>query len=162
MICIVDFDKTFLKNDFFKECFYQKLLYQPLEIIRHFIIERGTILDLKYQLLSQLEIKYQIENLVNPIVKDWLIDNQHKYEKIIVVSASPDFFVKRVLRDYPLFDEIHGSRDINLKGVAKLKYIQDNWGSEFEYIGDSKADTTIFKASKGGYRITKKGLVHVL
>ncbi len=161
MICIVDFDQTFLKNDYFKESFFRMLLFKPHYMLKHFILDRKGLFELKFDLLSTLEIKYKIDHLVNPIVKDWITENNHKYEKVILVSASPDFFVKRVLKDSLIFDEIYGSEDVNLKGENKLAFIKEKWGNEFDYLGDSKADIPIFKASRNGYKITRKGLIHV-
>jgi len=161
VVCIVDFDKTFLKNDFFKERFYRVLIYRPLELILHFIIQQKSLLELKHSLLSSFEINYQIDSLINEDVKKWIIDNRQNYDKVIIVSASPDFFVKRVLKNITLFDEIHGSQEINLKGKKKLAYIVEKWGNKFDYIGDSRVDIPIFKACKNAFKLTKKGVVYV-
>ncbi len=161
MICIIDFDKTLFKNDFFKEAFVKKLIENPLKLFKHFIIERKDILTLKNELLAQITIQYSSEILINPTVKNWIIENRNNYDKMVVVSASPDFFIKQVLKDIDFIDEIHGSTTKNLKGENKLEYINNLWGDNFDYLGDSNSDIPIFKGAKNGFKITRKGLIHV-
>ena len=161
MICIIDFDKTLFKNDFFKEAFVKKMIENPLQLFKHFIIEGKDILTLKNDLLAQTIIQYSSDILLNPIVKNWIIENKKNYDKVVVVSASPDFFIKQVLKDFDFIDEIHGSTTKNLKGMNKLEYIINNWGDNFDYLGDSRSDKPIFNGAKNGFKITRKGLIHV-
>ena len=161
MVCIIDFDKTLLKNDFFKEIFYRTLLQNPFKLINHFLIKRSSILDLKNELLLNFKINYPIQLLLNPIIIDWINENKAHYEKIIIVSASPDFFVKEVLKQMDFIDEMHGSKDINLKGQNKLDYIIEKWGDNFDYLGDSKSDNIIFKSARNGFLVTSNKLIHV-
>ena len=161
MVCIIDFDKTLLKNDFFKEIFYRTLLQNPFKLINHFLIKRSSILDLKNELLHNFKINYPIQLLFNPIIIHWINKNKANYEKIIIVSASPDFFVKEVLKQLDLIDEMHGSTSINLKGKNKLHYIIEKWGKNFDYLGDSKSDNIIFKSARNGFLITRNELIHV-
>ncbi len=161
MICIVDFDGTFFKNDFFKEQFFKKILENPYFIIEHFIIKRKKLLDLKIDLLSNLNINYDYSFLINPIVLKWIEEKKLNYNKIILVSASPDIFLKHILKDSAFFNEIHGSVNKNLKGNNKLNYIKNLWGDDFDYLGDSKDDIPIFKSSKNAFKITSKGIINV-
>ena len=161
MVCIIDFDKTLLKNDFFKEIFYKTLLQNPFKLINHFLIKRSSILELKKELLLNFKINYPIQLLLNPIIINWINENKAHYEKIIIVSASPDFFVKEVLKHLDFINEIHGSKDINLKGQNKLDYIMSKWGSNFDYLGDSKSDNIIFKSAINGFLVTSNKLIHV-
>ena len=152
MVCIIDLDKTFLVNDFFKESFYRNILGNPFSIFWHFF-RRGTLLQLKMKLLKDFEINYPIDQLINPIVNEWIINNRLKYDKLVMISASPDFFVKRIISPLEIFDEIHGSTDVNLKGKKKLKFIQSKFKNEFCYIGDSKDDFYIFEKAKESYLV---------
>ena len=161
MVCIIDFDKTLLKNDFFKEIFYRTLLQNPFKLINHFLIKRSSILELKTELLHNFKINYPIHLLLNPIIIHWINENKANYEKIIIVSASPDFFVKEVLKHINFINEIHGSKDINLKGQNKLDYIMSKWGNNFDYLGDSKSDNIIFKSARNGFLVTSNKLIHV-
>jgi 2-hydroxy-3-keto-5-methylthiopentenyl-1-phosphate phosphatase len=161
LVCIIDFDKTLLKNDFFKEIFYRTLLQKPFKLINHFLIKRSSILELKNELLINFNLYYPVQLLFNPIIINWINENKSNYEKIIIVSASPHFFVKDVLKSLDFINEIHGSTDINLKGKNKLDYIMNKWGSSFDYLGDSKSDNIIFKNAKNGFLITRNELIHV-
>jgi hypothetical protein len=160
-ICVIDFDGTFIRNDFFEELFFKKLITNPFFLINHFIIKKKGILDLKYTLLNNYYINYSIDFLLNNIVSTWINENRHKYEKIILVSATPDFFVKRILQSITCFDEIYGSVNINLKGENKVIFIIKNLNKNFDYIGNSKDDIPIFKKSILSLKITKKGLIYV-
>ena len=161
MVCIIDFDKTLLKNDFFKEIFYRTLLQNPFKLINHFLINRSSILDLKNKLLLNFKINYPVQLLLNPMIINWIKENKSNYEKIIIVSASPDFFVKEVLKHLDFINEIHGSTSINLKGKNKLDYIIAKWGNNFDYLGDSRSDNIIFKNARNGFLITSNKLIHV-
>ena len=161
MVCIIDFDKTLLKNDFFKEIFFRTLIQNPLKLINHFSIKRSSILELKKELLLNFKINYPVQLLLNPIIINWINENKAHYEKIIIVSASPDFFVKDVLKHLDFIDEIHGSTNINLKGNNKLDYIIGKWGNNFDYLGDSRSDNVIFKSARNGFLVTRNKLIHV-
>ena len=161
MVCIIDFDKTLLKNDFFKEIFYRTLLQNPFKLINHFLIKRSSILDLKNELLLNFKLDYPVQILLNLIIINWINKNKAHYEKIIIVSASPDFFIKDVLKNLDFIDEMHGSTSINLKGKNKLDYIIGKWGNDFDYLGDSTSDNIIFKSARNGFLITRNKLIHV-
>ena len=161
MVCIIDFDKTLLKNDFFKEIFYRTLLQNPFKLINHFLIKRSSILALKNELLLNFNLHYPIHLLLNPIIINWINENKSNYEKIIIVSASPNFFVKDVLKNLDFINEMHGSTNINLKGKNKLDYINSKWGSNFDYLGDSRSDKIIFKNAKNGFLIKGNEIIYV-
>jgi phosphoserine phosphatase len=161
MVGVIDFDGTFLKNDYFKELFFKKMLENPLFLLNHFLFKRKDLLSLKFELLKDLSPEYEIDLLINQHVKTWIKENRKQYTKLVLVSASPDFFVKKILSKITYFDEIHGSADINLKGLQKLHFIQENFGNEFDYLGDSNADVPIFKHCRNAFKITHKGIIHV-
>ena len=161
MVCIIDFDKTLLKNDFFKEIFYRTFLQNPFKLINHFLIKRSSILALKNELLLNFNLHYPIHLLLNPIIINWINENKSNYEKIIIVSASPNFFVKDVLKNLDFINEMHGSTNINLKGKNKLDYINSKWGSNFDYLGDSRSDNIIFKNAKNGFLIKGNEIIYV-
>lgn len=154
MICIVDFDRTFLKNDYFMESFCTQMLKNPFYIVSHFLLEKGDLLGLKIKLLSNHKKKYDIRLLINPMVESWIKANRSSYNKVVLVSASPDSFVKELLSPLSLFDAIHGSTDINLKGIRKVEFIKSHYGEEFDYIGDAAADIPIFKMARHAFKVT--------
>lgn len=161
MVGVIDFDGTFIKNDYFKELFLKKMLENPLFLFNHFCVKRKDLLALKFELLKDLSPEYDIDFLINQQVKKWIEEHRKQYTKLVLVSASPDFFIKKILSQITYFDEIHGSKDINLKGYQKLQFIQEKYGIDFDYVGDSNADIPIFMNCKNAFKITHKGIIHV-
>jgi hypothetical protein len=123
--------------------------------------ERKSLLALKYLLLQELEIDYNPSELVNSIVSEWVLANKRKYTQVVLVSATPQFFLDKILVKNELFDSIYGSTSVNLKGKAKLNFILEKFGSAFDYIGDSSDDTVIFRNAKNGLKIKFNCLCNV-
>lgn len=145
---ICDLDGTLLKNDFFSELFIASLLKSPLKTILS--IKKGLV-NLKHDMLDQHEPN--IEATLNTDVVALIKNISPHFKKTILLSASTDVFTKKVGSLLGIFDECHGTSTINLKGINKLKYIQDNNFKPFVYIGDSKADNIIFKEAEYFYKI---------
>jgi len=161
MTCIVDFDGTLFKNNFFLEVFFKSLLERPLYLMKLFFEKKFDLLEMKIALLSNHQINYDVNFLMNPIVLHWIKDNKSIFKNIYLVSASPDFFIKYILKNQQMFDDIFGSVQVNLKGVEKLKFIHQKWGSNFTYIGDSNDDIPIFRVAKGAYKIINNKIINV-
>lgn len=147
MILVVDLEETFLKNDFFAETLLQQLLRKPLGTFRLFRDNKHNWVGFKETILSEASIPFDISSLIDPNVQEWINTNKHRFSKTVLVSASPDSFVKKLVSPLGVFDEIHGSTTINLKGAAKRDFIQAKWETAFAYIGDSRSDTPIFQAA---------------
>lgn len=149
MVLVVDLDGTYLKNDFFAEQFYKKLIVNPFWVGYH-LATRG-ILNTKSALLDKLVIEYPLNQLINHEVEKFIRANRKNYEQVVIVSASPDFFVKRILASDNNFDAVYGSVHENLKGEKKLDFIRTHFGEDFHYIGNGSADIPILKAAKKGF-----------
>jgi hypothetical protein len=161
MYCIVDFDGTFFKNDFFSEIFFKFIIERPFYLLKLFFIKNFNFLEIKKTLLANHKINYDVDFLINSNVLKWINENKSNFINIYLVSASPDFFIKYILKDQIIFDDLFGSISINLKGVEKVKFIQQKWGSNFVYLGDSNDDIPIFKIAKKAYRIKNNILINV-
>ncbi len=161
MICIVDFDGTFLKNDFFLEVYFKTLIERPFHLFKIIFLKKFNLIEIKIALLSHQRINYDVKFLINPVVLNWINDNKYRFSNIFLVSASPDFFIKYILQNQQIFDELFGSVQVNLKGVEKLNFIQQKWGSDFAYIGDSNDDIPIFKVANEAYKIINNKLINV-
>lgn len=158
MVLVVDFDGTYLKNDFFAEQFYKKLIENPFFLLGHFMSGSKNLLALKHKLLADVTLQYPAAQLVNTAVADFIREHRASYARVVLVSASPDAFVKRILAGDVTFDSIHGSTDINLKGEHKLAFIREQFGDDFHYIGDSAADIPILKSAKKGFLVRSNGV----
>jgi phosphoserine phosphatase len=157
MYLICDFDGTLVKNDFFEEKVFKLFLKQPWQVLKYFFREEG-LLNLKHQLLDDYLPEYDLEFIFNQILIEWIKENRKNYQETLLISASPDLFVKRVAVPLNIFDRIHGSLSVNLKGQNKLRFIQESGLLPFSYIGNSSTDTPIFKASNQAYLINSNGI----
>ncbi|MDQ3232311.1 MAG: UbiA family prenyltransferase [Pseudobdellovibrionaceae bacterium] len=81
-----------------------------------------------------------------------------KLQNIILASAAHETIVADVARHTGVFDDYMGSnRSINLKGVHKLKAIQNRLGgASFAYAGDSTSDIPIWNASAKAFVVNPK------
>jgi hypothetical protein len=157
MHLICDFDETLVKNDFFEERFFKLFLEQPCLIVKYGFKYNG-LLSLKHKLLDNYSPEYNLDFLINHELVDWVKANRKNYLGTLLISASPDRFVKRIVEPMAIFDHVHGSLNNNLKGVKKLQFIQELGINQFLYIGDSLADRPIFDAASEAYLITSNGI----
>lgn len=160
MNLICDFDGTFFKNDFFEEQFFRQAIKNPFKIIKCFY-RPNWLLQIKNDLMNNYQPDYDTSFLINHHLLQWINENGMLYEKKILVSASPDAFIKKMVQPLHLFDEIYGSIHENLKGKSKLRFIQQNIKGPFTYIGDSKDDKVIFDAAQQAFLIKRSKMVTV-
>ncbi len=60
----------------------------------------------------------------------------------------------KYLSSIPIFDEIYGTEEINLKGENKLKILIKEFGeSKFDYIGNSHSDLKIIASARYAYLV---------
>jgi hypothetical protein len=161
MICIIDFDGTFFKNDFFLEIFYKTFLNRPIYFIKLIFNKKFNKIDIKKDLLISHNINYDVDFLINNVVLKWIIENKNKYTHFYLVSATPIIFLHKILKNQTIFDEIFGSDEINLAGHAKLNFILNKWGPDFTYVGNSNADIPLFISSREAFKFTKNKIINV-
>jgi hydroxymethylpyrimidine pyrophosphatase-like HAD family hydrolase len=161
MICIVDFDGTLFKNDFFEENFFKNLIDNPFNLLVLLFKKKFNLLEIKKEVLANFNCKYDVNFLINDDVIAWINKNRSRFTHIFLVSATPDNFLKLILNEQKTFDDIFGSTKINLKGSKKLKFIQQKWNIDFAYIGDSNADIPIFKVAKESYKVINNKVINV-
>ncbi|MBK9390573.1 MAG: hypothetical protein IPN68_10375 [Bacteroidetes bacterium] len=126
-------------------------------IVRYGLLSCGW-LRLKHQLLDNYLPEYDLEFILNHEVIGWIKENRADYKETLLISGSPDSFIKRIIGPMAIFNRIHGSLKNNLIGQDKLRFIQDSGYLPFSYIGDSSADLPIFNASSHSYKISSKGI----
>jgi 2-hydroxy-3-keto-5-methylthiopentenyl-1-phosphate phosphatase len=161
MVCIIDFDGTFFKNDFFLEIFLKNLIHRPFYLLKLLLKTKFKIIDIKIELFKNYKINYNTNFLINNVVLNWININRDKYEGIYLVSATPNFFLKSLFTNILVFDEIYGSNNINLKGNIKLDFIKKKWGSNFAYLGNSFDDIQIYKESLEAYNFQHNKIINV-
>lgn len=154
MYLICDFDKTFVRNDFFAEQFFKAFFtFRWINVVRYFGKE-GALATKNLLLKNFTPTSSLVSEKINQAVLAYIKAHAAQYDKVILLSASPQFFLDRLARlnkSFDIFDEIHGSTLVNLKGVKKLQYIRDQHWEPYVYIGDSAADEVLFRASYKKY-----------
>jgi len=158
MYLICDFDGTLVRNDFFEERYFKIFIEKPWLAIWYGLQKNG-LLRLKHRLLDNYVPEYDLRFISNQKLIDWIKENHKHYKATLLISASPDSFVKRIVEPMGIFDSVYGSSNINLKGVEKLRFIQELGINQFTYIGDSSADQPIFDAACQRYLVTSKDFI---
>ncbi len=155
-VLIVDFDKTLITVDLFKNQFCYLFFHKPFKLYRLLSCSEDWI-DFKSKVLYTINNNITFDSIVNRELMTHLNIVQDEFNSIVVVSASPQNFLNDFIPNH-LFHAIHGSTDINLKGEKKLMFIQNKFGSCFGYIGDSRYDNVIFESSLYAVKVSKKKL----
>ncbi len=155
IVLVVDFDNTLINIDVFKLKLSKLVLYSPFKLLKLLIDYSGWV-NFKLQVLeSKLPNELQFKDCVNLELLTYIISIKENFTKVVIVSATPLNFLLNFIPD-SLFDEIHGSTNINLKGRSKLEYIKRNFGCNFGYIGDSNADNCIFYDSIYAVKVSSR------
>ena len=143
----VDFDKTItLKNTMISQILEVRDLRKYLHLLRCLLRGKKEFKEKLSLVVPQLSSPIQVrEGLVN-----WLKHLSSFGYRIIVISASEEIFVKRVIQSIGLNCDVFGTNtDLHLKGHKKLIFLNSLLGARnWAYIGDSLADIPIWKGSR--------------
>jgi hypothetical protein len=156
-VLIVDFDLTLIKQDLF--------MFNLKKLIKN---DFGKLLKLLFKARNWIELKngvllfnsFTFEEVVNSDLLLHIRKIENNFELIVVVSATPqDFLSDFIPKGY--FDGVYGSIIHNLKGRQKLNFIENKFGANFGYIGDSKFDNIIFSRSIYADRVTENEIINL-
>jgi 4-hydroxybenzoate polyprenyltransferase len=146
---VVDLDGTLLLTDSLHESFVSSLF-------RSFGVSIVTVLkslrnraDAKRYLTERSFIDVTVLPTRGDLLE--LLRAEHdRGREIHLVTAADQAIVDRVRTEFDFFASVVGSDGMrNLKGEAKLAYLQGRFPGGFIYAGDSVADQPIFRASRG-------------
>ena len=158
MYLISDLDKTFLTNDFFLQQFLYQCLKNPLLLLKKG--DENKWVNLKHKLLdSFFPSKPIIEKYINRYVLELLQRERENFKACLLISASTQKFLENLKSQshtFDVFDRLHGTKSINLKGEKKLDFILKKKLTPYVYIGDSKSDEVLFKHAAYYYKIIDK------
>jgi len=150
---VVDLDGTFIKTDLLHEGIIILLRRNPLNIfvcINWWL--KGKVF-LKNQVYKSTSIKYELLP-INEEVLNFIEAEKDNGRNLVLATASLITHAKEIMRIYPIFNEVYGTGDINLKGKNKLNVLVNEFGySHFDYIGNSRSDLKIFTASRYSYLV---------
>lgn len=149
----VDLDHSLIKTDVLYELFVVSL---KLGFTRFFRL----LLELKsgkasYKSALAEKVKLDVKTLpVNKSVIE-LVELESKSRPVVLVTATHELIANRVAKLYPYFTDVLATNsEINLKGESKAKKLVELYGDKnFDYVGDSRADLSVWKHSKNGYYV---------
>ena len=160
-VLCVDLDGTLLKTDLIWECFIALLKERPAALLQlPFWLARG-----KAGFKRSLAERASVDVAGLPYRDDvlaFLTAEHERGRRIVLVTGSDSSLAERVADHLGLFEEVHGTRDgQNLKGEKKAALLLSRFSpGGFDYIGNSTADLPVWRASRAGYVVGSKRLVH--
>jgi len=144
---IVDLDGTFIKSDLLVESFLKLLKLNFLKAVKSLLYIPKGLSNFKNYIAKEVDLN--IESIPkNKEVLD-LIKTRDSY----LVTASNEKYAKQIHQSTNIFIKSFGSSsDLNLKGKNKLIFLKKEF-TEFDYIGDSKADFPILLESNTAFTV---------
>lgn len=168
-ILFVDLDNTLTRSDLFLEPLLRLLRKDPMVL---FLLPLWLVHGRGY-FKQQLSDRISIDVADIPYDEDileYLSQQRSGGQKIVLATASNQFFADQVAEHLGLFDDvIASSPDLNTKGKNKLAAMKRYAGDQsFDYMGDSHADLQIWEDINRAYvvspqagvlqRLKKKGI----
>lgn len=147
-ILVCDLDGTLIKTDILLESILILIRNKPLFLFILPIWLLSSRSKFKSQIFSHTNIKVELLPY-NQDVINFLKNEKAKGRKLILATASFSEIAIQVSDYLGIFDQVFGSNDkINLKSTNKANLLIEKFGDKnFDYIGDSKADINVWKAS---------------
>ena len=145
---VVDLDGTLTATDTLAESVIKIVKQSPLDIFLFPLwLMRGRA-AFKSAIASRLRLAAEKLPYREGILT-YLRNEKQQGRRIILAPAAHRSIADSVADHLGLFDEVLATEgDHNLKGRHKLEAIQDRFGADFVYAGDSRADIPIWKAAK--------------
>ena len=148
---VVDLDGTLIDTD---------LLYEGVVVL----LKKNILyifLLLPWLLKGKVFLKNKISKIVsirldllpyNMRLLEFLRKESDNGRVIVLATASPISYALEISKIHPIFDQVCGTQEINLKGKNKLKVLIDRFGEKkFDYIRNSISDTVIFSLCRFSY-----------
>ena len=155
---VVDLDGTLINTDLLFEGFVLLLRKNPLYIFPCLLWLTKGKAYLKNKILGKVTIPAKLLPY-NTELLEFLNEEHKKGRKIVLATASPIANAIDVAKAQPIFGEVYGTTgDVNLKGKNKLNLLIEKFGkSNFDYIGDNRADLVIFASARHSYLVSSSG-----
>ena len=156
---VVDLDGTLLKTDTLYESFVAAVFNRPLDAVLALprLLRGRAAFKARLREVADLDI----EGLpLRETLVEHLTAERGQGRKIHLVSAADHAVVTAVAERVGLFTSAQGSEgEVNLKGEAKARYLEDRFPEGFAYVGDSRADVAVWRrASIIGVAGASKGV----
>ena len=146
---LVDLDGTLILTDSLHEMLIILIKKQPYAIFKLIKIYFYGKARFKQYVFEQVDYDAERVPYRDELVK-YIKHEKQNGRKIYLATAAYKGVAEKTADFLQCFDGILATdSDINLKGINKLKAIQQNFGREFIYAGDNKADLHIWREAKG-------------
>ena len=153
---VVDLDGTLINTDLLHEA----LILLVKKNFLYIFICMGWLFKGKVYLKKKISSHVQVQSKLLPYntsLLEFLKAEKNKGRKLILATASLKSQATDVSKIHSLFNEVHGTELINLKGKNKLEFLLREFGkSKFDYIGNSNSDLIIFASSRYSYLVNPK------
>ncbi|MEO8771402.1 MAG: UbiA family prenyltransferase [Ferruginibacter sp.] len=150
---VVDLDGTLIKTDLLYEGAIILLRKNPLYIFKFLLWLLKGKAYLKNRIFKIAPLQYESLPYNMQLLK-FLEGQSSRGRRLILATASLKAHAQEIAKIYPIFDEVFGTENVNLKGRHKLKLLVNQFGAlKFDYIGDSRADLKIFPSSRYSYLV---------
>ena len=145
---IFDLDGTVIKTDSLWEMLFSHLRGNPFRVLRAFyvLIARDVV---GFKAILSKRADREVANWpMNSAVVELIEEARACGSEIVLATAAHQGIAKAVNRRLQLFDRVIGSSGrTNLKGEAKLAWIQDHYDlRSVGYVGDCQSDIPIWRA----------------
>lgn len=156
----VDLDESLLRTDILLEKCVKLVRQFPLMIFCiPFQMLRGKLAFKKW-----IHEKVQLDYATLPVRKavlEKIEQARARGERTLLISASLQEDVSKVGEVIPLFDELVGSSDVNLRGTKKLAYLEQNYSHlTLTYLGNAFSDLKIWKGAQKIIAINPSALLN--
>lgn len=157
-VLVLDLDGTLIRGDITQEllilCARRMPLHLPYAILL-LIVNRSKakrfMSERLHQYIDPALLPYE------PAVFDLVEKYRKDGHKIGLVSGTDEILVEKIA-GYLGLDFFKGSTPgVNLTAHRKAKFLTDNYGENFIYAGNSKADFAVWKLAEKGYGINAPG-----
>lgn len=146
---VVDLDRTLLRIDVLAEWFLRLLIERPVTLIR-ILLKHPSRLELKTKISENFSVSPE-KLPFNTNVLALMEERRSRGSRVIIASASLPKIVTPIA-ELQGVSEVLASEDLNLKGDAKRDRIIEYLNQEqFDYVGDSKADFSIWEVARISY-----------
>jgi 4-hydroxybenzoate polyprenyltransferase/phosphoserine phosphatase len=144
----VDLDGTLIKSDLLFECLAAMTRKAPLSLLLVPIWALRGRAFLKHELASRGSVDAKTLPYNGELLA-WLLLEREAGRRIVLATAATQGLADAVSNYLGFFDLVIASTTTNnCKGIRKLDEIRARVGDVFDYVGDSRADAPIFRASR--------------
>ncbi len=144
---VVDLDGTLVNSDLLVENIFLFLRLYPLRFIELVVwLIRGKVY-FKRRLADA--VVPEVNDLpYNQLVLSWLRQQREAGKKLILATASDKRIADAVAGHLGIFSEVLGTETVNLSSKNKRLALIERFGEKgYEYVGNSKADLSVWSSS---------------